>query len=158
MTFLVGTGFSFSNMNLDNISIPYANLENAIMHKTSLKGADLNNVNFSNSFLLAANLSSANLQNAYFGEEPTLFDHSRGLTSISFSKDDKFLLSCSYDGVIKIWNVDTYNLLLTLDNPVESNDLLYDQSAAIFSNTNYNIASFYKENLFVVIWNIKEIK
>lgn len=55
--------FSFSQLDLSNISIPYANLQNSICEKTNFKNADLSNVILNNSCLNYSNFSNANLFN-----------------------------------------------------------------------------------------------
>lgn len=48
---------------------------------------------------------------------PVRFAHTDTVTSVGFNFDGKLALTGSYDGTVKIWNVDTSELVVVLDGP-----------------------------------------
>jgi WD40 repeat protein len=47
-------------------------------------------------------------------ENGVLTGHTRGVSDVTFSQDGKTLASCNDDGTVKLWNVETKGLLLSL--------------------------------------------
>jgi WD40 repeat protein len=59
-------------------------------------------------------------------------EHTSGVTSVSFSKDDKYIISGSADKTLKLWNVQTGECLRTFGNqnsPV--NSIVYQMTISL---------------------------
>lgn len=57
----------------------------------------------------------------------TLEGHSRGVNSVVFSHDDKYLASASYDQTVKIWDATNGMCLQTLDVGTSLRNILFDR-------------------------------
>jgi len=104
ITILNYGNISFAGLDLSGIKIPTADLENAILHRTDLRKADLNGVNFENAFLHQALLKNAQLKNIEFGIRPFLEVGNEVITMIPL--DYRFLIVGTQKGSLDIWNLD----------------------------------------------------
>ncbi len=57
---------SFSNLDLSEIQIPFANLTNGVFHNTNFQNSNLENVNFQHANISNSNFSCAKLNNCKF--------------------------------------------------------------------------------------------
>lgn len=79
----------------------------------------------------------------------TLHGHFKPVLSVSFSPDDKHLLSGSSDQTINIWNLQTKKLIVSLVN-----EHMGSVDAVTFSNSNHSFATAGRDKQ-VKIWKIK---
>ncbi len=77
---------------------------NANLNHANLANSNLTYVNLSKAKLNFTNLENADLSNSINNQRKPLKGHSREVTSVTFSKDDKYIISGSADNSIKIWD------------------------------------------------------
>lgn len=104
MSILNAARFSFSGMDLSNISIPYANLQHAVMDQTDLSHSNLSGCNLSLAWMKRANLENCVMKNVVFGELPWLECDS---DCISICCDEKLglLITGHKNANIQVWDI-----------------------------------------------------
>jgi uncharacterized protein YjbI with pentapeptide repeats len=86
-----------------SIQIPRANLVNADLRFTNFNNANMQAVDLSHANLDNANLDEADLRNAQINTFAPLL-HENFVNNVTFSSDDRFILSGSADNIIKLWD------------------------------------------------------
>ena len=120
--------------------------------KADFSGADLRGARMSNSNFQGANFTEANLKDTYLGIcKKTLEGHSGVISSVSYSKDGKFIVSGSYDNTIKIWYSLTGEELITL----EGHDS-YVTSVSFSPDGKFIVSG--SEDKTIKIWNVESGK
>jgi WD40 repeat protein len=90
ITILNAAKISFSDMNLSDIRIPGANLDNGIFHSTKFISAKIVDTTFYGAYLSQADFGGAKLINCRFGRMFKLFVNH--LTAITSSSENNFIL------------------------------------------------------------------
>ena len=53
------------------------------------------------------------------GREPDLLGHTDSVRCVRFSKDGRYIVSCSYDKTVKVWEYSTGKLIWNLEGHTE---------------------------------------
>jgi WD40 repeat protein/tetratricopeptide (TPR) repeat protein len=99
LTILNHAHIAFSGMDLIDIQAPDADLSNAILSHSSLKGANLKEVILVGAYLGDADFTEANIEKAHLGEYPTLY-FSDAANCICYSKDGHYMAVGSNNSII----------------------------------------------------------
>ncbi|KAG0056735.1 hypothetical protein BGZ83_003704 [Gryganskiella cystojenkinii] len=90
ITILVRAGYPFSQMDLQRIRIPGADLSNGVFDSVQFQGSDMRMVNLRSCWLRQSNLSNTLMDKAQFGEWPMLNDDPMS-TVFEYSHNGSFL-------------------------------------------------------------------
>ena len=142
--------FSFSGMDLENICIPGAVLDNGMFSATNFKGADLSGVSLRNAFFQGANFTNTKLENIIFGEHPYI-EGKTDVWCVAYSSNGKLLASGHTNNLVCLWDPQTGN---PIGNPLEWH--MYGVSAISFSRDNTLLAS--AGGNAVCIWDLETHK
>lgn len=115
ISILKETGFSFRDLSLKGISIPFADLSHAVLDDVDFTGADLTGVNFSNSSLQRTKFSGANFAQVNFGID-FILQHESEVAQMALFPDQKRLVSVDGAGSISssscyVWDLGTLRLI-----------------------------------------------
>lgn len=118
-----------NSLNRIKVGPVQASLPSVCMYTFHNSHDDLNTIEFSNdttlvaggfsdSFIKIWSLKGQKLQSALRDEEPSssskrLIGHSGSVYGLSFSPDNKYLLSSSEDKTVRLWSMDTYTSLVS---------------------------------------------
>ena len=138
ITILNYLSFSFSGLDLSNIKIKNADLDQGMFNETNFKNTEIENTNFSRCILNNSNFEGAKLKNIRleFGiPKMKLLGHNDQVNSIVFSRDGKYLISGSSDNSIKVWDFEKEKLIRTLGD-----DSGYKKSVTISKDGKYVVS------------------
>ena len=105
---------SFSGMDLSDIEIPHAVLNNLIAHRVNFSGANLSDCTFQEAYLAEGIFNNAKLQDIKFGELPSISWPTGCVTSFCFIPDGKRLITAGDPNNIIIYDIETGQPLQTL--------------------------------------------
>ena len=135
ITILNYLNFSFSGLDLSNIKIKNADLDQGMFNETNFSNAEIENTNISRCNLDNCNFQGAKLKNVDLGiPKADFLGHKESVNSIMFSKDGKYLISGSSDNSIKIWDFNNGREMRTFGD-----DSGYKHSVAISRDGKYII-------------------
>ncbi|MFX1499694.1 MAG: hypothetical protein ACFFDH_01875 [Promethearchaeota archaeon] len=80
--------------------------------------------------------------------------HKKGITSIAITPDNKYIISCSDDETIKIWDINTGGCLLSLDDEKNVNEVNITSDGRYFI-TNTAVNTRVKKKGWVDVWSVK---
>ena len=108
-----------SGVDLNGISIPYANLIGCNLSGSTLRGADLRHVQLRGASLVNTDMSQSRCEGLKFGMMHAFLGHTGSVTSVSWSPDGHRLASASWDKSIRVWDSQTGQVLNTLHGHIE---------------------------------------
>ena len=155
MTILNAANISFNGRDLSGIhaSVQFKgkwqgpNLVAGLFHRTKFCGADLQGTFWGNACLLEANLTNAKLEGASFGMPlRTLKKHISKVHSVAFSPDGQTLAFGSSDGLVKVWDTNTWKYLRKLKGHEKG------VTSVVFSPDGTTLASASDDDT-IKIWN-----
>lgn len=152
ITLLNVIGMNFSNMDFSDISIPNAQMPQALCYGTNFQNADLAGVNFVEAVLTKADFRRANMTGVAFLEQPFICLEDNGNACV-YSPDAALLAVGCHNGNIYFYSPEYYELREILrkhTSPVQSID---------FSADGVRLASGDRDGTLLV-WDIpsKEVK
>ena len=113
ITGLNNAKISFSGMDFKGISIPEADLSQAILDYTNLEGSDLSSVKLKTAWLRGASLKRSNMDGVYFGELAYISSPNKVNCSVYSPNQQYFAVASNNE--IKIYKVNTLTNSLKLD-------------------------------------------
>jgi WD40 repeat protein len=125
------TRHGFSELNLEGICVPYANLDSAVFDGTNLKGADLSNALLRNAWLNNANLENAVLTDVQFRQQPRISVR-HDVTSCCYSPGGDLILVAS-EYLLTLYDSSTLEKLKRFNGHTATiNDVAFNSSATHF--------------------------
>lgn len=147
-------GMSFSHQNFEGAKLRGVYLVGSEFYGADLKKADLRGAQLDRICWHQTDLRECQMEGMEIGRRPSII-HQKKVKSWDISADDRFLITCTEDNKIYIWNLQTHECLHTFNTPtvMRYSKKLECTQTAVFMGKDYLILA--RSPKTVSIWSLE---